>query len=226
MAAFIFTIGAHSVARGRMEAKFLPIMLIPLILASFVKLAIGWFDEISYIQYPFYHFLESIQILLIVLKFVYPEQMGSWSLIIMFWLFLSLALLIVAALGSIAFVLGFLGSLIGLEFVTKNGRGFVVMGITLPLISKIIVNFLLLISFWFLVTEDLIGIHPDSELPSPIVRRTAIIMIVFNCLTLLTWFVFQNFFGVVPYDYYDYCVKDDLTKKSINWRFTREQEPK
>ena len=216
----IFIFASLRTAKGRLDLKFLPIFLIPLIISSFMKMAVGIFDKVAFLKTPVYDFLESLQILLIVLKFVYPDGMGRWSLVLMFWIVLSLSCMIIACLCALAFVLCFVGTLFGIQFLMKNGRGFIVMGLTFPLITKIVCNFLLLMSFWYLAANNLIGINSDAELPNGFVRRTAIVVIVLNSCLLLNWFMFSNFFGIVPYDYYDYSVKDDLTKHQINWRFT------
>lgn len=146
--------------------------------------------------------------------------MGRWSMVLSFWIVLSLFLMLFAAIGAILFVVSFICILLSIEMFVKHGRGFIFMGLSLPIVSKIVGNFLLLGSFWLLADYGLVGINPDAELPPHLVRRTAIVLIVLSALTLLDWFLFRNFFGVVPYDYYDYQIKENLTKKAINWRFT------
>ena len=149
--------------------------------------------------------------------------MGPWSLLLSFWLILSLATMGIAALCAVVFLVSLIGSILGINLVIKNGRGFTLMGLTFPLIAKFVTNYLLLLSFWYLAANDLIGINPDSELPGPLVRRTAAVVIILNFVVLLVWFLFKNFLGVIPYDYYDYSVKDDLTKHAIMWRFYKDR---
>jgi len=81
-------------------------------------LAVGQFDDIAYLPLPIYHFIESLQILLIVLKFVFPESMGRWYLVLMFYIALSLFLMFIAFLLAIVFVVSFFAMLFGVDYFT------------------------------------------------------------------------------------------------------------
>ena len=77
---------------------------------------------------------------------------------------------------------------------------------------KFISNFLVFIGFWSLAEEDLIGVNPDANIPDRYLYKAGIILIVFSGIQLLFWILFHNFFGKVPFDYYDTGFNEDFTK--------------
>ena len=50
--------------------------------------------------------------------------------------------------------------------------------------------------------------------------RTGIMMMVFTFITFLIWITFYHLIGIIPFDFYDYGIKEDLSSKHIYWRFT------
>lgn len=141
------------------------------------------------------------------------------------YIVLSLFLVFVAFVLSVAFLVFFFGMVSGAEYFNEKNRAWVFMGISLPLISKYVSNFLLLISFWICADNDLIGINAQSSLPNVIVLRTTIVLIVSGLLVIVCWMMFKQNWGVVPYDYYEFEMKEKLTKDRIHEIFTSSEKP-
>ena len=91
--------------------------------------------------------------------------MPKWQMILLFYISLSLILLLVAAITAVASVIAFLALIIGVEYFTQHNRGWAIIGVSYPLIAKIVPNFLFLMCFWICADANLIGLIPSSNLP-------------------------------------------------------------
>lgn len=187
----LFLIAFYLIQKALLFSIFLPIFVAPVVIVCILKLTLSFGEDVAYIQMPIYHFFESIQILLIVLKFIFPESLGRWYLILLMYIVFSLLLVFVAFLLSVAFLVFFFGMVFGADYFNEKSRAWVFMGISLPLIAKFVSNFMLLISFWVCADNDLLGINPQSNPPHRIVVRTAYMLIISGLLVILSWMSFR-----------------------------------
>jgi hypothetical protein len=57
---FVFVLGLHMILKARVPSRVLPIFLIPYLVVCFLRLLMGFSEDVAYIPHPIYHFLESI----------------------------------------------------------------------------------------------------------------------------------------------------------------------
>ena len=90
----------------------------------------------------------------ITLKFVYVERYSLWTNVLLFYVIISCLMLLVAGVLAIAMLVFLLLGALQFEFASKNRRQWVFTGLVLPIITKAIADFLLLIGFWLMLTND------------------------------------------------------------------------
>lgn len=128
----IFTIGCFLTLKAKLEAKNLPLFLIPYILSSFLRMVIPKYKQIAYLPLPIYYFLESLAFLFVIFKVIYPDRMETWTYSLLFYIisgfFMSLIGLIFLFLSFMIFILG----LFRFEWVLKDSRNWIGIGLMLP----------------------------------------------------------------------------------------------
>lgn len=169
------------------------------------------------------HVIDSIEYLLITLKILYPEDLGRWYLILLVYIILSITMMFIALIATLGIFVAFFGMVGGVKYFTNKNRGWVYMGISYPLISKIVGNFFLLMSFWICADMDMLGINPEAEMPHVVVERTGYALIFLSFPTLIIWYLFKQNWGVIPFDYYEIGMKEKVSKEIITDKIDKDK---
>ena len=154
LSALVFIVGALQVIRARMNSETLPLMLIPYIFICLIRIFAGRSMELVYLPHKYFYFFESIQILFIALKFVYVERYTLWSNVLIFYLAASAFMLLVAGLMAVAMIVFLLLGALNFQFAKKNNRHWVFTGLVLPIITKAISDFMIILGFWLMLDNE------------------------------------------------------------------------
>ena len=179
--------GFIAVLQGKLNPSTLPILVVPHILLTFTRLAIGEVVNTPYLPGSLFCFFESFQLLYMALKFASPGYYPNWTWVLLFYYIVAVAYFILAIVFMIVlliFLLSFaLNSEIFREF--SNLLKFLIVGVLFYFVWNGIAFYYILSEFDFLLQAKTIALKPRGLSPNPRLLQISWFIIICALLTFV-----------------------------------------